>query len=383
MITEESVKVLHIIDHFGLGGAQTFLLDLALGQKRTGRIQPIIYCLREKTPLGEYYQQLGLEIEYFEVQRNHPLEILSILPRVIWGVRTHQVDLVHTHLFVSSFFGRLAAWICRKPVVVHEQRNESEHIHWLTKSIERLLGRVTTAAICVSKTTRDFVVEIKDIDPRITWVIPNGIDTHRIKRTNTSEGCDVLIREISPENKPFIITTVGRLVIEKKFDIFLQATRGVLDKNKDVIFFILGDGPEMNRLKKIAVDLDLTENVHFLGASSDVLKYLTCSDIFVLTSDYEGLPLTILEAMALEVPVIVTEVDGNKEILEDGMGGILVPRRDPPSVTRAVLELLGDAAKRRTIGLNGRKIVVERYSIFEIQEEILKSTSQLLRLESI
>ena len=369
MNQQVAIKVFHIIDHLGLGGAQTFLLDLALEQQKSGRIHPVLCVLRENTALSDRYRTLGLEIEHLGVRRNNLMEILSILPRLIRRLRGQPVDLVHTHLFASGFFGRLAARFSGVPVIIHEQRNESEHTNLFGKWIDRHLGSLASAVICVSESTRDFNVHEKGIDPHKAEVIPNAINLDRFHREAFKmdpAGClDDL--DLPPTAK--IVIGVGRLVPEKRFEVFLKAARLIHEAYPEARFLILGDGSERGSLERLAESLGIGSATRFAGMRSDVLALLSCSHVFVLTSDYEGLPLTLLEAMALQVPAVATDVDGTSEVLSDGAGGIVVPRNSPEAVADAVVSLLRDERRAQDIGLQGRRLVEEKYNIQVVQEQ--------------
>jgi glycosyltransferase involved in cell wall biosynthesis len=364
------VRVLHVIDSLGLGGAQTFLLDLVLEQRRRGWVDPTVCCLTEPTWLSERFENEDVPLFHLNAGRRNPLQIASIPPRLWYWLRQNQVDLVHTHLFVSGAFGRVAAIVTGLPSIVHEQLNETEIVTPYGRWIDHALGKRTGAVICVSQTTKDFNVQTKGIDPGRIWVIPNSINPERFSAVGTKEDKRRLLSDLDLPDKPHLVTGIGRLEPQKRFDLFLQVAALVHRHMPDVLFLVVGDGSLRRRLESQSVELGLQSVVRFTGARSDVPSLLGISDLFLLTSDFEGLPLTLLEALAMQVPAVATDVDGTAEVLSGGEGGVLVPPGDPPAIAGAVMALLHDAERRRDMGRQGRRLVERRYGIVAVNDQV-------------
>jgi glycosyltransferase involved in cell wall biosynthesis len=380
-MSEAPIKVLHIIDHLGLGGAQTFLLDLAVSQHLSRLTTPEICCLTEPTCLSQRLGESGVPVTHLCVGRRNPLEIAGTLFRLVGLIRDQEYDLVHTHLFVSGVFGRLAATVLGLPTVAHEQCNEREVVGAFRRWIDFFLGARTSAIVCVSETTKDYNVRVKGIDQARIWVIPNSIDPKRLSGCDGAGDRAELLGALGLPDEVQIVIGIGRLEQQKRFDIFLRAAELISAHMPKARFLIVGDGSKRRELEELARKLGVSSVVRFTGMRADVPMLLGISDIFVLTSDFEGLPLTLLEALTMEVPVVGTDVDGTSEVLGNGVGGILVPPRDPEAVAEAVQSLLNDPERRRVLAKRGHQLVEQTYSAEIVRRQIDEVYRTVLRQE--
>lgn len=379
MTNPTPIKVLHVIDHLGFGGAQTFLFDLVLEQRRSGSVDPVVCCLTEPTSLSHQFSSLNVPLYHLDAGRHNLLDIAGIPYSLLRLMRKQRCDLVHTHLFVSGVFGRLAAMMVRVPTVVQEQRNETKVVSGFRRWIDHVLGNRTAVVICVSQTTKDFNVQAKGIDPARILVIPNSINPERLSADAVRGQRQRMLDAFELSSVDPIVIGIGRLEKQKRFDIFLQTAKLVSDQMPNVGFLIVGDGSQRKELESLAAKLGLYPSVRFTGARSDVPTLLGISDVFLLTSDFEGLPLTLLEALAMQVPVVATHVDGTSEVLGRGLGGILIPPRDPVAAADAVMALLHDEERRRITGREGRRLVEHVYSISLVNQQVEEAYRSVLQ----
>ena len=159
----------------------------------------------------------------------------------------------------------------------------------------------------------------------------------------------------------------------------IQSASCILEYRKDLIFLLVGAGAQEEKLKNFCVDLKIEKNVIFTGERDDIPEILSSIDIFVLPSLREGLPLTILEAMACAKPIIATNVGGIPEAVKDGVSGILVPPKDPESLQNAIVELLDDTEKQETMGLKGKQICEEHFRSRAMVDKIEKLYDLLIK----
>ncbi len=172
-------------------------------------------------------------------------------------------------------------------------------------------------------------------------IVPGGVDTKRFFSAETAPVADLVI--------------TGRIVPVKRIDVFLHALKEVLDKLPDVKAAIVGRGESQDRLQQLAMDLGLDSNVSFLGYQEDLVGWLHKSRIFVLTSDSEGLSLSMTEAMMCGLPAVVSDVGDLGDLVEDGVNGYLVPRRSPEKFAARIIELLTDAEKLKSFSQAARR----------------------------
>lgn len=362
-------KVLHIIDSFRLGGAQTFLRDLVIQQQSSAVIEPVVCSLAGTNWISDQIKTAGIPVVSFDANRNKPARLLALPFQLVSMISSHQYDIIHTHLNIANILGRWAAIMTNTPVVVHEQRNETAVINCFEALSSRALNKKTARVICVSESTKDFNVSVKKVPLEKLVVIPNSIDLKEYSHKAIGFERRARIPDLPPDLYEYIVIGVGRLVSEKRYDLFLQAAAKILEKTDQVVFLILGEGSERDNLQRLASQLGLTSRVKFLGERDDVPNYLGISDVFMLLSDFEGLPLTVLEAMAMGLPVVATDVDGTGEVLKQG-GGLMVERGRPDLAALLVLDLLRDQELRNKLAEEGQRVVRSQYSIENISKQI-------------
>jgi glycosyltransferase involved in cell wall biosynthesis len=356
------------------GGAQHIVYLLAKHLKQNYAIT--VAC----APGGELIQKLGREnISIVSiptlVRALHPWKDLLTFWKLYRRMKQEPFDLVHTHSTKAGLLGRLAARLAGVKAIVftaHGWAFTEGRSPWKRKWLalmERFSAFFTNKIICVSAHDRQLALEFKVAKPEQLVVIHNGLDpqpfSQRDKRRAKQEfGWE----EIS------IVTFVGRLASPKEPLVLLEALQH-LEKTRVVI---VGDGPMRPELEVYAKQYGLSEKVLLLGMREDVPKILAASDIFVLTSRWEGLPLVIIEAMLAGLPVVATQVGGVSELVEDGVTGLLVPRSDPIALAHALKKLLTDETRGQQLGEMGHHRALERFTLAGMLEKYHRLYAELL-----
>jgi glycosyltransferase involved in cell wall biosynthesis len=214
--------------------------------------------------------------------------------------------------------------------------------------------------VCVSEDLRGFVSEKIGIPKNRIVTIYNGIDTELFAK---SEKAVLMKEKFGIKNGQKVVGTVANLNPMKGHTYLLKAIPSIIQDYPSVVFLFVGKGDQEEKLRKEALDLGIFEYVKFLGFRSDIPELLNLMDVFVLPSLSECLPLSVLEAMALSVPTVVTDVGGIREIIKDQETGYIVPPADPAALADKISLLLGDRTNARSIGLGGREAVDEKFSI--------------------
>jgi glycosyltransferase involved in cell wall biosynthesis len=285
---------------------------------------------------------------------------LSALYRLL---RTERFDLVHTHSSKGGFLGRMAARACRTPVV-----HTPNGLYFLEKSgmsrqfylnLERLAGHVTTAMVAVSDDERNVLTRHNIIDPTLIRVIPNGVDTTSIHREAELTQEEAKSR-LGISASQHIVGAVGRLVPQKAPMVFVRAAQQVASEIPVTLFLWVGSGPMQAEVEAQARDRRVP--LRLMGHREDVWPIMRAFDVFVLASQYEGLSFALLEAMALGLPVVVTDVVGAREAVQDEVSGLVVPPNDPTSLAQAILSLLKHPQWARRLAVAGEKRVVTQFS---------------------
>jgi glycosyltransferase involved in cell wall biosynthesis len=297
-------------------------------------------------PLAEAARQAGVSfVQLRHVRRPiHPWYDLLGLVELLRLCRRVRPDIVHAHSSKAGALGRLAATLARVPVRVFTAHGwafsayggmRGRFYAWL----ERRLRRLTTSFVCVADAVRELGLSARACDPARTVVIYNAVDATSF----------VPLRP--PAGTPRVIS-VGRFAFPKDFETLTAALARI---GLDYQAALVGDGPELQRVKAELAARGLLSRVELLGARQDVHDLLATSDVFVLSSRSEGFPVSILEAMAAGLPVVASNVGGVAEAVVDGETGLLVPAGDAPALADAIERLLADPGLRRRLGARGRE----------------------------
>ena len=226
----------------------------------------------------------------------------------------------------------------------------------------KLAGHLSHTTIAVSNAVRDQLIQDYGYPTTKTITIRNGIDLQHYARSRSSRSASTKT-ELGLAASDLIVLCISSLDARKRIDVLLDAFRIVSRNHPRARCVILGSGPLESELRKTTVELGLAGKVVFTGQVGDVRSYIEVTDLFVLSSDREGLPLSVGEAMAYGVPCIATDVGGNKEIVSHGQTGLLVKPRSPEQLAEAIDYLLAHPEERCRMGANARTRVREHFDI--------------------
>lgn len=349
------LNVMFVITSMPVGGAETLLVNLTRRFDKT-RIKPLIGCLKERGVLGD---ELADEIPVFEHLIGHKYDV-AVARRLRKLFRDQQVDAVVTvGAGDKMFWGRLAARGAGTPVILSALHSTG----WPdgVGRLNRMLTGITDGFIAVAKHHAEFLVEFEKFPESKVFMIPNGIDTGRFKSSTSAREqwrSDVGIPADSPA-----LGIVAALRPEKNHELFLECAARTLEKVPNSHFVIAGDGPRRADLESLTAEKSITDNVHFLGSVSDIPGVLSMLDVFALTSHNEASPVSILEALSCNRPVVATDVGSIKESVIQGTTGYLCEAGNADAITERWIELLSDSELRETMGRKGRAHVVDNSSL--------------------
>ena len=358
-----------MIDKSFLGGGQINLL--ALAENLNPKIFEVSVCTGESGPLVDAFQSRG--IPHFSVsfsKRFRPGNVIDLAALM----QRHRIDIIHTHGGVAGLYGRLAARKCGiSPVVVHTLHG-IHYLHYrniLLKMLyigqEKFLSRFTDAVVFVSEADLDKGKRWRLAPERKQVVIKNGIDFSvlRIQAGKEPSGLGSVRDYAFP-----LVGTVARLHRQKGVAYLLRAAVKIRQAFPALEIWIVGEGPLRSRLERLSASLGLETAIRFFGEREDVPQLLSCFDIFVLPSLWEGLPYSLLEAAALGKPVVAADVDGVRELVRHDETGLLVPRRNPDRLAEAVIHLLRSREKAAQLGLNLRADIQDRFTLKRMVSQV-------------
>jgi L-malate glycosyltransferase len=359
----DGLRVAFVVHVMQVAGAEVLVSETI---RRLGpRITPVVFCLDSVGTLGERLQADGIDVVSF--QRKPGLD-LSVAGRMAEEIRRRRVEVVHAHQYTPFFYAalaRLRSMPAPRVIFTEHGRHYPDIVsgrrRLLNKLIfERLADRINAVcAFSADALSRNDGFRRNRID-----VIENGID---LPRYRPPADRDALKRRLGLDPARRYVTIVARFHPVKDHRMLLEAFQRVVPGRSDVDLLLVGDGPLRADLTAQAATLGITERVRFLGVRQDVPELLAASDIFALTSVSEAASLTLLEAMASRLPVVVTAVGGNPELARGGVDGLLVPRGDAVATAEAIGTLLDDPVRARAMGQSGAARVAE---VFRLERTI-------------
>ena len=349
------LRVMFVITNMPVGGAETLLVELIRRLDRE-RFAAELCCLKHFGPLGEV---LAREVPAFTGLLSHKYDF-AVFGRLRRLLADRQIDAVVTVGTGGDkmFWGRLAARAARVPVVCF-----SLHSTGLPDHVElpnRLLAPMTDAFIAVAPSHGEYLVRCEGCPRRKVRVIPNGVDTDRFHPRWPDRS---VLEELGMQADTPAAGIVAALRPEKNHELFLRAAALVHAQRPAARFLVVGDGPRRASLEHMAADLRLTHAVRFLGTRADVPAVLSILDVLLLTSHMEANPVSILEAMASEIPVVATRVGSVPETVCDGENGYLAAPGDAEAMAAHTLALLDNRKRAEALGRAGRETVLRHWSI--------------------
>lgn len=348
--------VLHVMQ---VAGAEVLVKETI--RQLGPRIVPTIFCLDRVGTLGEEFVQAGGDLVCLNRKPGWDFRLVRPFAK---HIRERGIDVLHAHQYTPFFYTALAkTWIHPMPRVILTEhgRHYPDNVAPARRAINRVvLDRLADAVNACSEFSARALCEIDGFTGRRIEVIANGIATERYQPVQDRRAAKQALG-LDPSRR--YIANVARHHPVKDQAMLIRGFAEFVRTNPQVDLVMVGDGPLRADLEALAAEQKVTERVHFLGIRSDVPQVLQAMDAFALTSVSEAASLTLLEAMAVGLPVVVTDVGGNPEIVRDGIEGILVPRGDAPACARAFATLFSDASVAQRLGEAGRERVLTQYRL--------------------
>jgi len=376
------IQVLHVIDSLEFGGAESALYYLAsyLAATYGDRCQLDVCVLYGKGYFGVRLEGEGVHVRDLALRSKYDVARLPSLARTL---RQRRYDIVHTHLFPANWFGALLAPLVPETVFV-----TTEHSVWnrrrqwnAFRMAERLVYSQYQQVVAVSRAVRQELVRwIPAVADKVV-IIPNAVALFNYgpssaRFADVGPLGDGDLNSAHRNSRP-IMLFVGGLRYPKGVDIFVQALPHVMAQESCDVW-IVGDGPLRQELKRQVEVLGLDQRVRFLGFREDVFELLRIADMVVLPSRWEGLPMTLLEAMAMGKPVVATSVGGIPEVIQHGQTGWLVPPEDVNALAETLTFVLRHAELARAVGQQAREIINQHYSVEVVARQTLDFYDKVL-----
>jgi sugar transferase (PEP-CTERM/EpsH1 system associated) len=348
MILTGRIRIVHLVSTLNMGGLEMFVWHLARHHDRAAFDFQVL-SLGERGALGPRFDVLGVPAHSLDcAQRTKGATLVRLVARL----RQLRPHVLHTHNPSPHVFGSLAARTLGIPVLVHTKHGRNRPHYRPAVLLNRLAACLSHCVVSVSHDSAAVARCIERVPAHKVRVIHNGID----------------LDSFAPEPRAVSGATlraihVARLSPIKDQRTLLQAVRRVVDAEPGFHLDIVGDGPMREELVTLCHELQLSEQVRFLGFREDVRELLATADCYVLSSVSEGVSLTLLEAMAMGLPVVATAVGGNPEVVAHGETGLVVPAGSPERLAEALLALIRHPNQARRMGQAGRQRVEEHFDL--------------------
>ena len=381
-----SLRVLFVIEALGEGGTEMSLAELLPGL-RDGCVVPIVVCLKSR---GEEGVEHSLVRAGFDIRFLRPGSMLSQVRQLRAIIKAERPDLVHTMLWRANQIGRLAN-LRRHPLLtslVNESygrtRLADPHVRRTTLRLLQVVDVVTSHGLtnafhAVSESVKAAEVGDLRVSPARITVVPRGRDDRRLGGPSTERRVAAR-RELGLADDRLVLVNVARQEYQKGHRHLLAALPAVLATHPNAILLVAGrSGTETADLERLARDTGVQDCVRFLGHVPGVADFLTAGDVFVFPSLYEGMPGAVIEAMAMGLPVVASDIPPIREVVEPTKNALLVDPQDHRALADAIGALLDDPERRRAFGHESRRIYETRFGLDQSVRGMLALYLQLTR----
>lgn len=376
MESHRKIAVCHLIsgDLWAGAEAQAFVMMSAL--RSIPELQITALVLNEGK-LARKLREIDIKVSVIDESKNNFTQLLTLAGKVL---AENPVHIIHSHRYKENM---LAALLKRRKLAnalvqtVHGVQERSQGLRNLKLSLYGGLNRFVSRRYFerILAVSRDIHKTLSsEYSASQLMHIPNAVDLEQLKPTKDA---NQVRREFGFQENDVVIGSVGRMVPIKGFEVFLQVAARTKNEYKSAKFVLVGDGPELGKLKEMAKEKNVDDVLTFTGFRDDVLDIVNSFDIFAMTSWHEGIPIALLEAMSLSKPTVATNVGGIGEVLEPEVSGLLCPAGDVESLSQAFASLLNSRDRMIAMGSNARARVEQQFSSDILRDRLYKLYKEL------
>ena len=360
------IRVLTLVDGIGTAGGGEGIARQIATHLDPARFE-VVFCVTRWAPAPEDARPLAelreAGVAFHGLSRGGRLD-LAPWRDLVGRARRSRIDVLHTHKIGSNVWGALLTPLMGGPVFVAHEHTWSYEGNPRRVLLDReLIARRADAFVAVSREDRRRMIEVEGVPPAKTRFIPNGIPPFPAPTPGRDVRAELGVGAGTP-----LVGVVATPRPQKALDVMIRAVPLLCERVPDAVVLLIGgadseDDAELTRLRSLATELEVGDAVRFLGQRHDVPDLVAAIDVGALSSDFEGSPLSVMEYMEAGKPVVATAVGGLPDLVEDGVGGLLVERRDPAALAAALAELLADRGRAARMGEAGRERRRREFSV--------------------
>jgi len=354
----KKIKICFLINCFSLGGAQTFLYNLIKNLDKKHFTVTVI-SIKKEGPLYKKFKKMPITVHSLNV--NSKMDFLSIF-RLYKLLKIISPDILHTHLFYAHLMGRLVS-ICFEFKTINTIHN-TLHYGKIKKFLIKITDFLTDLNIVICHKIKNIMIDEKISRNDKIIVISNGVDLKQFQTKLLKKEKEQLMKKLNIKRYDKVLLTVGRLEKPKGYQNLLKSVALLKKHYNNFILLIAGEGKDREIIEKQIETHSIKNNVKLLGQRDDVDQLLKISDLFVMSSLWEGLPIALLEAMASGSVIISTAVGGISEVIKNYDNGILIQPNSPKKMAETFLEVFKkDSLELIKMGKNAQKTIENYYQL--------------------
>jgi len=360
----EPIGILYMIPLlYGYAGTEKHLLSVVSHIDRK-RFVPHVLYFRGRRKVVELFERNGVVCEEFKMMRIYGLEAIKNIWKMREYIKRNKIRILQTFHPNADLYGPIVGRMSGVSIIISSRRDLGLNRKYI--KLQKGVNHLVHQMIAPSKAVKKVIVENENVSEDKVKLIYNGID---IEFFAPNEDKSARRSEMGLEDANFVIITVANLYKIKGVEYFIRAASLIAQEVPEARFIIVGDGAEKDPLTELAANLGVLRKITFIGNIDNTKEYLAASDVYVCSSLSEGFSNSILEAMAMGLPAVATDVGGNREAIVDNESGFLVPAQDCPGIASKVIGLYRDQEMRNQMGDEGRRIAEERFDLKRMIKE--------------
>jgi glycosyltransferase involved in cell wall biosynthesis len=372
----DNIRVLQIVSNFKKNGPAFVALDLATGLKDSN-LEVVVAS--SGGVLEDVLKVNGIQHIYLPIERSSRNKILSLHKYSINFINSiailkkciedNKINLIHAHQPVPIFLGLVISKLFRIPLVT------TAHNIYNPKVRHHKMYTKGALVVAVSEQVRRNMVDDFKVEKNKVITIHNGIDVNRVTRKKTQS----FRKEFGIKEGEIVIGVIAGLRKQKALDVFIKSAKIILQNQPGIKFVIVGDGELRNELQQLCKTLKISNNFIFTGFREDAPQIIQELDVFCMSSNYEGLPISLLEALANHKPSVVTAVGGIPELICNGINGILVPPKDEIKLAKALERVILDDNLREDLQKNSYSSLCKNFTNIVMAKKYIEVYSRLVK----
>lgn len=333
-----------------------------------------IYFLPWKDQMVDSLINSGGQVTCLNARNN--IFLMLRVGSVVKYVKTNNIKIIHAHLPWAGIVARIVGRVTNIPVV-YTEHNKQERYHAVTRIANLATMNWLTRVIAVSE---DVALSIRKHKPSLRsalQVLQNGVDASHFNPTGYNRL--KIKKELGIPANSQVVGTVAVFRPQKRLDLWMEIGKSILDVIPEVHFIIVGDGPLKALLLDKSSQLGISGRIHFVGLQPDIRPFLAAFDLFMISSQFEGLPIALLEAMAFGCAVVSTDAGGIKEVIRHNIDGLVTDVNQPQMLSVFAIDLLQSREKGKSLGNQARQRIIQSFSLARMVSELETMYIDLLR----